>query len=233
VNKISKKQLMEMIELQDTFNSKVNTDWRTAGYDWDLYIIAEAVEACGHLGFKHWKKDAVSVAQYEMELVDIFHFLLSRVMVFLPNDKAVNFISELIDDSVLLTDTNVKTVSTIKSLIFYVLNQDFGFITVFAGLVEDTELGWQGLYDKYILKNALNHFRNENGYTDGTYKKIRDNREDNEIIIEMANILKTAKVFSYENIMAAMKLEYEHGIDAGLDMFFDIIEGDENPEVNF
>jgi hypothetical protein len=43
----------------------------------------------------------------------------------------------------------------------------------------------------YIGKNALNIFRQNNGYKDGTYVKIWSDKEDNEYL---THFLKTAKV---------------------------------------
>jgi hypothetical protein len=47
------------------------------------------------------------------------------------------------------------------------------------------ELGWQELYRQYVSKNVLNFFRQDHGYQEGTYRKIWDGREDNEVLVEV------------------------------------------------
>ncbi|MFZ3297783.1 MAG: dUTPase, partial [Ralstonia pickettii] len=74
---ISESQLITMLELQDGMNSKVNPEWVAANNDWHRAIQVEGVEAIEHHGWKWWKKQDCDLAQLRMELVDIFHFILS------------------------------------------------------------------------------------------------------------------------------------------------------------
>ena len=41
------------------------------------------------------------------------------------------------------------------------------------------------LFAKYIGKNVLNKFRQNNGYKEGSYRKIWGDLEDNEVLIEV------------------------------------------------
>ena len=41
------------------------------------------------------------------------------------------------------------------------------------------------LYKLYIGKNVLNKFRQDNGYKDGSYIKIWNGKEDNEVLNEL------------------------------------------------
>ena len=41
------------------------------------------------------------------------------------------------------------------------------------------------LFAKYIGKNVLNKFRQNNGYKEGNYRKIWGDLEDNEVLIEV------------------------------------------------
>src|SRR5512142_3130760 len=74
---ISEIQLLTMLELQDGMNSKVNPDWVAANNNWHRAIQVEGVEAIEHHGWKWWKKQDCDLAQLKMELVDIWHFILS------------------------------------------------------------------------------------------------------------------------------------------------------------
>lgn len=74
---ISEIQLSTMLELQDGMNSKVNPAWVAANNNWHRAIQVEGVEAIEHHGWKWWKKQECDMAQLRMELVDIWHFILS------------------------------------------------------------------------------------------------------------------------------------------------------------
>ena len=61
------------------------------------------------------------------------------------------------------------------------------------------------LYECYIAKNVLNRFRQNNGYKEGSYKKIWNGREDNEV---MSEILSNG-VSKIDEIYAALEREYK------------------------
>jgi hypothetical protein len=41
------------------------------------------------------------------------------------------------------------------------------------------------LHQYYIAKNVLNRFRQNNGYKDGSYKKVWGGKEDNTVMLEI------------------------------------------------
>jgi hypothetical protein len=78
-------QLLHMLQMQNGFNRKViGHDWmdgRTHKHvDFCTAMSVEASEFAEHMGFKWWKNQQPDVPQAKMELIDIFHFLISRVM---------------------------------------------------------------------------------------------------------------------------------------------------------
>src|SRR5512135_2791289 len=77
---ITETQLLTMLELQDGMNAKVNPDWVAANNNWHRAIQVEGVEAIEHHGWKWWKKQECDMAQLRMELVDIWHFILSAAI---------------------------------------------------------------------------------------------------------------------------------------------------------
>jgi hypothetical protein len=77
---ISKDKLITMLALQGKLNEIVNPDWLGAGYPWHRAIMVESVEALEHYGWKWWKKQQPDLVQARMELVDIFHFILSMAL---------------------------------------------------------------------------------------------------------------------------------------------------------
>lgn len=91
---LSKTQLADQFALQHQMNSIVNPDWLKAGYAWNRAIMVEAVEALDHYGWKWWKESEPDVAQVQIELVDIWHFVLSATLVGTNGDA--NWASESI-----------------------------------------------------------------------------------------------------------------------------------------
>jgi hypothetical protein len=78
---MKQKKIITMLELQDVMNSKVNADWRKAGYEWYRAIWMESSEMLEHYGWKWWKKQHADVMQVKLEVVDIVHFALSLRLV--------------------------------------------------------------------------------------------------------------------------------------------------------
>jgi len=75
-----KQQLANMLELQNDMNSKVHADWREQDFEWYRAIWVESAELLDHYGWKWWKKQTPDVDQIALELVDIWHFGLSLLL---------------------------------------------------------------------------------------------------------------------------------------------------------
>jgi len=41
------------------------------------------------------------------------------------------------------------------------------------------------LFEMYVAKNVLNKFRQDHGYKEGSYHKVWNGREDNEVLAEI------------------------------------------------
>ena len=74
---LTESQLISMLKMQDDMNRKVNPEWVSAKNNWHRAILVEGVEAIEHHGWKWWKKQESDMEQLRMELVDIWHFILS------------------------------------------------------------------------------------------------------------------------------------------------------------
>ena len=70
-----------MLALQDKMNSTVHPEWRTQNFKWTRAIMVEGVEALEHYNWKWWKKQEPDLAQVRIELVDIWHFIMSHKMI--------------------------------------------------------------------------------------------------------------------------------------------------------
>ena len=74
-------QIKIMLDLQDSMNTKVNANWQTQGYEWYRAIWVECAELLDHYGWKWWKHREADINQVKMEMVDIWHFLLSWIII--------------------------------------------------------------------------------------------------------------------------------------------------------
>lgn len=191
---LTETQLTTMLELQDGMNSKVNPDWVAANNNWHRAIQVEGVEAIEHHGWKWWKKQDCDMAQLRMELVDIWHFILSAaiqekhgnialskmemVAEFNLHQKSVQF------DNQYFVLSQMKLLEKLDLLVGLAAAKRTN-LALFESLLLDCGMDWTSLFKQYIGKNVLNVFRQDHGYKTGTYIKIWDGREDNEHLVEV------------------------------------------------
>ncbi|PIQ04098.1 MAG: dUTPase, partial [Piscirickettsiaceae bacterium CG18_big_fil_WC_8_21_14_2_50_44_103] len=100
--------IQEMLTMQNTLNELTNgTDWRSGvthlgkEIDWRRCIVMEAAELIDSYPWKHWKSvDAqVDIENVRVELVDIWHFLLSLALAHFESDKAAELFNKALADS--------------------------------------------------------------------------------------------------------------------------------------
>jgi len=175
-------QLNKMFEMQDAMNSKVNHNWKTANNDWLLAATMEAVEAIEHHGWKWWKHQERNVDQLQMELVDIWHFGMSHLIV---SSKQENLGLRVLD-SLKAPRTYVGTplVQLLKSSVADYCEGVF-FPIKFFQMVELSGMSYEDFYKKYVGKNLLNFFRQDHGYKDGSYIKVWNGEEDNIVLMRL------------------------------------------------
>lgn len=173
-------------------NSKVNPDWRNAGYEWYRAIWVECAEMMDHYGWKWWKKQTPDIEQVKLELVDIWHFGLSILLsTDIPKEELVDYVQNwwVIDNQ---TTNNFK--EYLEQFASIALKEKGISINHFSQLCNLADLSFDELYTSYVGKNVLNFFRQDNGYKTGTYRKHwHDGREDNEHLVEVIKSLDTTK----------------------------------------
>jgi len=213
---LTRTQAETMLTLQALMNAKVNPDWVNAGYPYLRAVVVEGAEAMEHRGWKWWKKQDCDLEQLQMELVDIWHFTLSHILLeqggneqaalqdLLASDKA---------DSVHFdgSDYRISELDLINKL---ELNIGLAVarrisIPLFAALLEDCEMSWQDLFCQYVGKNVLNFFRQDHGYKEGSYRKLWGGREDNEHLVEIMALLDSANEGFQHQLYSSLKDRYE------------------------
>lgn len=181
---ITKDRLDSMLRLQDKLNCVVNPDWRNAGYPWHRAIMVEAIELLDHVGWKWWKKQEPNLPQARIELVDIWHFALS--MMLLENEPVETTYNRLADFAK-RKGLGVPLHETIDALVETAATEQFA-PRVFMDLMAHLGMSWDELYRTYVAKNVLNVFRQDNGYKVGTYIKTWGSVEDNDVLHELMTL---------------------------------------------
>jgi len=190
---LTQTQAEVMLTLQANMNAKVNPDWLNAGYPYLRAVVVEGAEAMEHHGWKWWKKQDCDLEQLQMELVDIWHFTLSHILLEVKGNQ------DLAVKSLLLYLGESKTIEfdsktyIIKELdLLSKVELEIGLavarrinIPLFESLLSDCKMDWKELFCQYVGKNVLNFFRQDHGYKEGTYDKHWDGREDNEHLVEV------------------------------------------------
>lgn len=177
--------------------------------DWLRYAKLETNELVESFPVKHWKDidKYIDLLNAWIELCDILHFLMSQLIrQDLLNSKnkeesidliATIFEKNINDKSLSILD---KTRLDISTAFFknvnkwdYVLAREHLNETAdmsvlfehFCLLCNNLDLSFEELYKLYIGKNCLNQFRQDNGYKEGTYKKVWNGKEDNVVMKEL------------------------------------------------
>lgn len=183
---ITKAQLLRMLELQDSLNCQVNANWLHARYPWHRAIMAEAVEAMDHYGWKWWKQQVPNLKQVQLEVVDIWHFIMSMAIENAHGDheEAAGMILRLFYQPE--TTISKDTLALFDLLAGYAAEGKI-CVPAFIHLMKEVELTWEQMYNMYIIKNVLNRFRQDNGYRIGTYQKVWSGLEDNEWAVKIVD----------------------------------------------
>lgn len=174
-------QIQTMLELQDAMNAKVHAGWREQGFEWYRAIWVECAELMDHYGWKWWKKQSPDIEQVKLELIDIWHFGLSIMLV---KGESASHIEQRLADALSVSTEQTFHLSLEGFAAETLQTKDFS-IEKFAALLQVTGMSFADLYSGYVGKNVLNFFRQDHGYKDGTYHKLWAGREDNEHLVEV------------------------------------------------
>ena len=201
-----KQQLATMLELQGDMNAKVHAEWRDQNFEWYRAIWVECAELLDHYGWKWWKKQTPDVDQIALELVDIWHFglsllLLSGDSVEAISDRVVAGFDSQQGSGSFAVDLEEFTAQTL-------VTKEFD-IAGFARLMEGIQMDFETLYVGYVGKNVLNFFRQDNGYQDGSYHKQWGGKEDNEHLVEIVAQLDTSAATFKDDLYSQMQSTYQ------------------------
>jgi len=222
--------IKEMFALQQKLNDETNGLGWENGYtkndrmiNWKRCIYMESAELIDSFNWKHWK-DINKVTDWEnatIEIVDIWHFVMSLLLEDYKTNNRGD-IDKLVSDVIDVhgferfskepeNRENAHTMEIINDIESIMNMTTASKIDLFDGLLKEyfimslkCGVNLKILYEFYIGKNILNQFRQDNGYKEGTYRKIWNDKEDNEVMI---NILAKGN-FSAESLYEELKKAY-------------------------
>ena len=202
---IAQTQIKQMLSMQDAMNSRVSDTWRDNGYEWYRAIWVECAEMLDHHGWKWWKHQEIDVPQVQLELVDIFHFGLSlRLMTGASvDDIAQTLAAELAENS---SESDFKI--ALESLASAAVTNKAFDATAFTDCMRLMNMDLDELFRQYVGKNTLNFFRQDHGYKEGTYIKVWNGKEDNEVLADAVSTLDSSAEDFQQQVYQALKASY-------------------------
>ena len=214
---LNETQAEVMLGLQARMNARVNPDWVKAGYPYLRAVVVEGAEAMEHHGWKWWKKQDRDLEQLRMELVDIWHFTLSHVLLEQNGDlrqSGAALLQLAVPKSTVVFDNKYYKIKELDTISKLELNTGLAAarrisIPLFAALLEDCGMDWNELFCQYVGKNVLNFFRQDHGYREGTYRKYWGGREDNAHLVEVMGELDSGDENFQHALYASLKDRYE------------------------
>lgn len=168
-----------------TWRSLVTTEGRTMNFY--LAIRMETIEAYDSLNWKWWKGISTphDIENVKTELVDIWHFILSQALVDAqdPTEALLGLLNDIDTDphlDLFVVLDNIVLSSYTKNLRKIILRFNEACSNKLV------QMSHEELFRRYVVKNVLNKFRQDNGYKSGTYKKMWNNEEDNVAALRLA-----------------------------------------------
>ncbi len=206
-------KLIEMLNLQERLNRTINENWQKVRTKEDFARATwiECAELVDSLPWKWWKKQKSDMENVQIEVVDIWHFILSYLLLeYKTIDKVItsksvqnlkkgikeefteiNINGAYINHYLGETDTNRKIIFLAERVAEAFLKQNLDEGMFFFGLLIRNTISFDQMYLLYIGKNILNHIRQEKGYNSGTYKKKINGIEDNKYLFRIVKSIKT------------------------------------------
>ncbi len=220
-------KLEEMFLLQKQLNDNTNgVNWELGRnkfdkeINWLRCIHMEVAELIESTPWKHWKNIAASsdMENIHIELVDIWHFLMSYILQETNVPKAVSLVNtHCIYEAVELDKIDIKLMIKESEKLSYIsLAIETGNMPAFSGVERFIDqffrcckisgLSFNWLQKIYIGKNCLNKFRQDNGYKEGTYIKVWNGKEDN---VVMMSILEQIEDLTFEAVYSKLETSYK------------------------
>lgn len=212
----------------------IDPDFQPKNLDFALAARREFMEGFDHLDCKWWKPQPANVAQYAMEMIDVIHFVISGAILinsqrgmtieegaksfhqvvegffqdFSEQANSVNAqLNDLIDSGQLTYEEALAGMHT-GQLGTFMTGSLVHMMALALLLAQAAGLTTETIYKMYVAKNALNIFRKENGYADGTYIKNWFGQEDNVAVERYLELKDMAEPTAIDDLTAYLNATY-------------------------
>ena len=209
-----KEKIKEMINLQNKLNNETNgEDWVTTGLtkekrkiNWFRCIYMEAAEAMDSLNWKHWKNlnAEEDFKNVEIELVDIWHFILSQKIVDEGVYSAIDILNKKYNE--FESNKDISLLDSLDNILKNAANKEIDIKEFYRAVDLLENFDMEKVYSLYIGKNCLNSFRQDHGYKDKTYIKIWNGKEDN---VYMQKIIESEKDITFDELYTKLEEIYK------------------------
>jgi dimeric dUTPase (all-alpha-NTP-PPase superfamily) len=220
-------KLEEMFLLQKQLNDNTNgLNWELGvnkfgkEINWLRCIHMEVAELIESTPWKHWKniKDGSDIENIHIELVDIWHFLMSYILQETNVPKAVSLVNthciyEAIAKENIVVKNLIQESETLSYIALAIQTKNMPsfsgverFIEQFFRTCKIAGLSFAWLQKIYIGKNCLNKFRQDNGYKEGTYIKVWNGDEDN---VVMMSVIENNENITFDDTYNQLKSIYK------------------------
>jgi hypothetical protein len=227
-------KILQMLEMQDDINSQVHLGWTRQRYSWYRAIWTECAELLELVPWKWWRHgEVIDLAIEEKiagEVVDIFHFYLSALMVGgSASSIGKKEIAEQLADDFASTHFPVSSTpynaypiymcaeGVIEEVMRY-RDNDGGLRRYSDGMIRGKAmvrlchaagLDLDGLFARYVGKNCLNQLRQRYGYKEGRYRRSWAGEDDNDALVRIQEKINRLPPGEYAGALYAM-LENEY-----------------------
>lgn len=204
-------QLDQMLSMQNELNKAIHPDWVNQGFDWFRAIWIECAELMDKIGWKWWKKQTPDRDQVVLELVDIWHFILSEAI---SSEEIEEFKTDAINAMSIEFKNANDTLDSIEHMVDEAINgnlMDVVFWFFRVAFSDPIQMSFDELYRMYAGKYVLNKFRQDHGYKTGEYRKTwHDGREDNEHLMEIITACQSVESFQ-DDVYKCLSFGYSLG----------------------
>ena len=199
-------KILKMMSLQDAVNRQIDENWVEKNREWYRAIWIECAELMEHYGgWKWWKKDIPNMDQVLLEIVDIWHFGISDLLV---TNKSWEAIAASVDEEWDELETGDEFHEVVEKFAQACLSSKQFSVGEFGAILRTCEISFDNLYQFYIGKNVLNRFRQDHGYKTGDYVKNWNGREDNEVLSEILKSQLLEEGNLENQIYSALEFDY-------------------------
>ena len=227
--------LNDMMARQDALNTKaIGPGWRDYDVDWRLTVFTECAELLDSLNNYWWKKTDIKISDYstynsylmartdpidllnvKVELVDIWHFLLSELMNRHNSEDLLRRLTDRFEQHTTLEapeslgQLRGEIQMGILALYPKLFDDTINHVDAFLNIVDLSGMTIEDLYKLYVGKATLNTFRQDNGYKTGEYTKLwtKEGKEVEDNVV-MFDLLMNTKVEDLSELYAKLETAY-------------------------